>query len=169
MLRKDHQKDDQKFQFAAKLERGAFMFEVSVPQRITKALGKKGPIPVLAKVPGAAEFLVSLVPAGNGRHVLRLNTKTRKAANLDEGDLVKVQITVPSAPIEVPFPADLREELKTENVFEAFKALPVGKQNHIIQWIEQAAQDKTRQKRIQMAIEVAYRKRERSVDKKKVP
>ncbi|HAN91766.1 MAG TPA: hypothetical protein DCQ33_06755 [Nitrospira sp.] len=47
--------------------------EVSVPARISKAIGKKGPIPVIAKISGLMDLLVSLVPVGGGRHRLRLN------------------------------------------------------------------------------------------------
>jgi hypothetical protein len=42
----------------------------------------------------------------------------------------------------------------------------VGKQNHIILWIEEAVRLETREKRVSQAIEVAFPARERAYDRK---
>jgi uncharacterized protein YdeI (YjbR/CyaY-like superfamily) len=48
---------------------------------------------------------------------------------------------------------------------ESFSGLPVGKQNHINLWIEEAVRSETREKRVAKAIEVAFRARQRAYDR----
>jgi uncharacterized protein YdeI (YjbR/CyaY-like superfamily) len=43
----------------------------------------------------------------------------------------------------------------------------VGKQNHIILWIEEAARPQTREKRVATAVQVAFRAREKAYDREK--
>jgi Bacteriocin-protection, YdeI or OmpD-Associated len=64
---------------------------------------------------------------------------------------------------------ELRHRLLAAGALESFEGLPVGKQDHITPWIEKAARPQTREKRVAMAIEVAFRARERACDRSNSP
>ena len=65
-------------------KRGSY-FYVDVPERVSKAIGKRGPVPVSAVINSVAEFTASLFPLGGGRHGLRLNAQTREMAEVKAG------------------------------------------------------------------------------------
>jgi hypothetical protein len=134
-------------------------FALSVPEKTTKALGTKGPVPVQARVNGSETFLASLYPVGGGRHYLRVRNKICGAVGIKEGDPVRVEITVRDRNAEVSLPRDLMMLLKAEGVEKEFKALPLGKKSYVLRLIEQAAKPETRMKRIQAAVEEARRRR----------
>ncbi len=140
-------------------------YALSVPVKITLALGTKGPVPVFARVNGSETFLASLFPVGGGRHYLRVRNKICKAAEIKEGDRVAVQITVRDRAAEISIPKDLMSALRAEGVLEEFKALPIGKKSYLLRLIEEAAKPQTRDKRIQSAVEEAHRKRGERIDR----
>jgi hypothetical protein len=140
-------------------------FALSVPEKITKALGRRGPVPVSAQVNDSPEFLVSLFPVDGGRHYIRVKAEIRNAAKIKEGDRVRVEITVLDRSADISIPKDLMSALRAEGVLEQFKALPIGKKNHLIQWIDKAAKLETRAKRIQAIVELAHKKREKQIDR----
>ncbi|MFZ5897255.1 MAG: YdeI/OmpD-associated family protein [Myxococcota bacterium] len=145
------------FTFHSRLERvaqGAF-YAIAIPARVSQALGKRGNVPVVAEINGVAEVRASLVPAGGGRHRLRLNASTRMSAAIEVGDRVHVRLRADLAPALEEMPADLRRELRQEGALEAFERMPVGRQRHIVEWIEKAAHEVTREKRIAQAVEVS--------------
>jgi len=164
----------QQLSFQSRLERissEANYFALSVPVKISRALGTRGPVPVSAQVSARGNdspaFLVSLFPVGGGRHYLRVKAEVRNAVKIKGGDRVQVEITVLDRSAEISFPKDLVSALRTERVLEYFKALPIGKQSHLIRWIDGAAKPQTRDKRIQAAVEVAHHKREKRLDRRK--
>ncbi len=73
----------------------------------------------------------------------------------------------PEKPPRLPLPSDVAAALKEVDFEEFFAALPVGKQNHIIPWVEETARPETRAKRVRTVIEMAFRARERAYDRKK--
>lgn len=139
---------------------------IPVPASITKALGTKSAVLVSAQVNGSEPFQVSLFPAGEGKHYIRVRAKVRKQANLKEGDRVKVQITVlDRAGVEIP--QDLMSALKAEGAVKDFEALTPGKRHYAIRKIDDASKPETRKKRIQEAVELAQQESERKIDKAK--
>lgn len=158
---------DRPHTFSSRLERlaGRGPFYVAIPAKVSHAIGRRGIVPVVAMVNGVAEVRASLVPCGGGRHQLRLNAATRKLANAIEGGRVAIVLGVDESPVADPAPDDLARALRDEGVFDAFGRLPVGKQNHIIRWIEEAAKEATREKRVAMAVEVALRAHEAAIDR----
>jgi hypothetical protein len=154
---------DRKFSFVSQLEQvqsGGY-YAVDVPMKISQAIGKRGPVPVSARINNVAEFRASLSPAGGGRHRLRMNARTREEAQIQAGDSIKVQIVVHGQPQKVVIPGDLKTALRGEGVLEFFETFPAGKQNHIIGWIEQSARPETREKRIQFTVEIMHSRREK--------
>jgi len=144
---------------------GACMYVLEIPASVSSAIGRRGPVPILATLNKAVEVQASLVPMGGGRHRLQLNARTRGELEIQPGDRVRVALLVPEKPPAPHIPADLALALREVDLQESFASLPVGKQNHIILWIEEAARPQTREKRVAMAIEVAFRTRERAFER----
>src|SRR4051794_12386950 len=112
--------------FQSKLERvasGMEYYALSVPTKITLALGTRGPVPVFARVNDSEKFLGSLFPVGEGRHYLRIKNKICKAAEIKAGDPVQVRITVRDRSAEIDIPKDLMRALRAEGAVKGFKAL----------------------------------------------
>lgn len=151
--------------FTARLERAGTLYVIAIPAAVSRAIGKRGNVPVIAWVNDVAEVRASLVPAGGGRHRLRLNAATRKLAGVAVGDRLSVALAVDEAPVAEPMPPDLARALADAHALETFERFPVGKQSHIIQWIEKAAREETRDKRIALTVEIALRGVERALDR----
>jgi len=58
--------------------------------------------------------------------------------------------------------------LREAGLQDSFASLSVGKQNHIILWIEESARERTREKRLATAIEIAFRARKHAYDRGKL-
>lgn len=129
------------------------------------ALGRRGPVPILATLGEAIEIQASLVPMGGGRHWLQLNARNRGELDIKPGDPVRVVLLVPEKQPRFPMPTDLALALREVDLQVTFSRIPVGKQNHIILWIEEAVWPQTREKRVAKAIEVAFRTRERLAER----
>lgn len=136
---------------------------VPVPAEITKTLGTKGPVLVMARVNDSAPFQVSLFPVGGGQHYIRIKAKVRQETKTKTGDRVRVRITVLDR-ADVAIPEDLMNALRAEGATQAFKLLPPGKRNFMIRRIDDAAKPETRNKRIQEVVEAAHQRREKAVD-----
>jgi len=163
-----HRPIRQQFSFQSKLERiasGMEYYAISIPMKITRALGTRGPVPVSARVNDSETFLASFYPVGGGRHYLRIKNRICKAVEIKEGDRVQVQIAVRDRSAEISIPKDLTSALRAEGVEEEFKGLPLGKKSYLLRWIDQAVKPQTRKKRLQAAVEELYRRRKRRVDR----
>jgi hypothetical protein len=141
------------------------LYALEIPERVTAAIGRRGPVPIVATLNRATEIQASLVPMGGGRHRLQLNTRTRGELEIEPGDPVRVVLLVPDKPPRLPMSSDFGLALREADLEESFAGLPVGKQNHIILWIEEAVRPETRAKRVAMAIQVAFRARERAAER----
>lgn len=141
---------------------------LAVPAKITKALGTKAAVLVMARINGCEPFQVSLFPAGEGQHWIRVRSKVRKQAGLKEGDRVKVEIIILNR-ADVDLPADLVEALKAEKALKAFNALSPGKRNYAVRKINDVAKPETRKKRIAEAIELSLSEAEKKTGPPKRP
>jgi Domain of unknown function (DUF1905)/Bacteriocin-protection, YdeI or OmpD-Associated len=149
---------NQTFTFSSHLENiatGMQYFAISVPEKITKALGTAGPVPVRAKVNNSEEFLASLYPVGQGKHFLRVKNKICKSVNIEQGDKVKVEIVIRDRKAEIDIPADLFKALKKAGVLKTFEGISVGKKSYILRIISEAVKPETRAKRIAEAVQEA--------------
>jgi Bacteriocin-protection, YdeI or OmpD-Associated/Domain of unknown function (DUF1905) len=111
-------------------------------------------IPVVATVNGS-RAQVTLVPAGGGRYRMQINTALRKAARVDVGDVVGVELRIDRASRSLPVPPDLRAGLKPHpKAWEAFEALAPGHRRHFIEWFDSAKSAEARHRRLDRAIDV---------------
>ena len=155
-----------KLSFQAKLENWAEGMDycaVPVPANITKSVGTKAAVLVMAQVNNSEPFKVSLFPTGGGQHYIRIKAKVRKETKTKTGDRVRIRFTILDRAADVSIPNDLAAALRAERVTGDFKALPPGKQNFIIRRIDDAAKPETREKRIQEAVVEAHRGREKKL------
>jgi hypothetical protein len=139
---------------------------VPVPASITKELGTKGPVLVMARLNDSAPFKVSLFPVGGGQHYIRVKAAVRKETRTKMGDRVRLHITVLDRS-DVTYPDDLIAALRAGGATEDFKSLPPGRQNFILRRIDDAAKPETRAKRIQEAVGEAQRRKAEGADRAK--
>ena len=84
---------------------------VDVPLRVTRAFGRRGYVRVRA----------TLVPVGDGRHLLCVNGAMRKGAGIDVGDTIRMALEIDDAPREMPVPIDLARGLRQAGTWGAFQ------------------------------------------------
>ncbi|MGH7440075.1 MAG: YdeI/OmpD-associated family protein [Polyangiaceae bacterium] len=152
------------FSFEAKVVRKDFFFGIDVPAAVSAAIDKKGFVPVLGSINGAP-VRSSLSPSRGGRHHLLLNREVRTTAKVEPGDRVKVVLRVDLEPPVFEIAEDLADALREEGVLADFEALPRGRRNQYIGWMEEAAHEDTRAKRIGRLVEIGHAERERRVDR----
>jgi hypothetical protein len=158
---------DDTFSFSTPLRKapGYPFYFVEIPARVSRAIGRRGPVAVVSTIQGKTELCASIVPIGGGRHRLQLNKRVRSEAGIEPGDRVKVILRVDKSPQAEPMPPDLDRALRDSGAFETFGTFPVGKKNHIMRWIEEAVSERAREKRIAKTVEVALLKAEAEYDK----
>ncbi len=152
------------FRFAAKLVRKDVFFGLDIPAPVSRAIGLKGFVPVVGTVNGAP-LRTSLSPSGGGRHHVLLNRDVRAAARVALGDRVSVVLRVDSEPPIHAIAEDLADALREDGVLEDFEAIPRGRRNQFLQWMERAVHEDTRAKRIVHLVEMAHAARETRIDK----
>jgi uncharacterized protein YdeI (YjbR/CyaY-like superfamily) len=69
-------------------------------------------------------------------------------------------------PVADPVPTDLARALRDVDAFDAFRRMPVGRQNHILHWLEAAVKEATREKRLAQIVEGALAWREDPRDRR---
>ena len=156
------------FEFSARLEQvpGGGPFYVTIPAAVSKAIGRRGVVPIVASVNGVAEVHASIIPSGGGRHRLRLNAATRDAADALLGRRLSLRLSVDENPVADPVPPDLARALRDVDAFDALRRMPVGRQNHILRWLEAAVKDATRERRLAQIVEAALAWREDPRDRR---
>ncbi len=162
-----HRAHGKRLRFVARLCKLGVLYCVVLPAEVSRAIGVRGRVPVVARVARRAPFRSTLVPAGGGTHRMFLNGETRREAGAKVGDDVVVEVVVDFAPREVPIPDDLARVLRDEGVLADWESLPTGKREHILDWIEEAVRDVTREKRIDKAVAEAWARREKRIDRRR--
>ena len=127
---------------------------MDVPEEVSRALGGKGYIPVVANAQGLVTR-TTLVPAGNGRHRLFLHGRIRKKLGVDAGDLIGIVLRRDKKPDEIDVPADVAVALrKTRGAQAAFKMITPALRREFLRWVLNAKRPETRAKRIERAIPI---------------
>ena len=127
-------------------------FAFEVPLKISREVGIRKTVPVIAEVNGSESFRGSLFPVGEGRHFMRVKEKIRTQVGIQEGDSAEIKITVLSSDAKNALPKEFSDVIKEAGLKEAFDLLPPGRRNYLIRWVSEAARVETRQKRIEQAL-----------------
>jgi hypothetical protein len=157
--------DEKTFSFSTLLRQSRAFYWIAIPARVSRSSGRRGPVPVVATINGSTELRASIVPIGSGRHRLQVPARVRGAAAIEPGDRVKVVLRVDKNRRAEPTPPDLVRALRENGAIEAFERFPPGRRSHIVRWIEEAVGERTREKRIVKAVEVALQKAEADHDR----
>lgn len=114
---------------------------------------KRKYISVIATV-GGKSTRTTIVPAGGGKYRMQINTAQRKAARVDWGDAVSVELRIDLASRAVPIPADLRAALaKHPKARKGFEEMPPGHRRQFLMWVASAKRPETRQRHLDRAID----------------
>jgi hypothetical protein len=110
-------------------------------------------IPVVSVV-GGRTTRTTLVPAGSGHYRMQINTEQRKAAGVDAGDAVGVELRIDLGSRAVPIPSDLKDALaKHPKARRAFEMMPPGHRRQLVLWFGSAKRPETRRKNLDRAID----------------
>jgi hypothetical protein len=130
---------------------GAWAY-VRFPFEALEIFGRKGQIAVRGAINGFA-YRNSLMPRGDGSHILGVSKELQQGANAVVGDIVTITLEFDDAPREVVVPADLQSSLKKSGTkAEAFEALSYSHRKEFVDWIESAKRPETRAARIEKTI-----------------
>lgn len=134
-------------QFSAPIYKIGINPVVDVPERISRACGRRGYVPVEVKL-GGKVFRANLVPVGGGRHRLFLNLPMRQAAGRDEGDRIKIVLAPDTASRVLRTPFDLAKAMRAVGKIKMLAALPPSHRKEIIRWVTGTKNPETRARRI---------------------
>src|SRR5579863_8518559 len=110
-------------------------------------------IPVVATVGGKCTR-TTIVPAGGGKYRMQINTAQRKAARVDWGDAVSIELRIDLASRTLAMPADLRAALaKHPKARKGFEGMPPGHRRQFLLWFASAKRPETRRKHLERAID----------------
>jgi len=142
-------------EFKARLEGvgpgGAWM-TLKVPFSVERTWGARARLSVRGTVNGF-DFRSSIFPTGDGTHLLMVNKALQAGANAARGDLVVVVMEPDSVPRTVTVPRDLKAALRKDpGARAAFERLPLSHRREYVDWIVEAKQAETRDRRIEKAV-----------------
>ena len=102
----------------------------------------------------------SLMPQGDGSHILVVNRSIRAQAGADVGDTVRVTLERDTAPRTVETPPDLKSALAEGDIApSAFEGMSYSHQKEYVDWIESAKRPATRARRIARAVSMIQQNR----------
>jgi hypothetical protein len=157
--------------FPAKIYKIWIMRCVDIPRDISKAIrssaeGDLQHIPVHGWIEGL-RFKSTLVPRGGGSYRLHIHSRIWRKLRIDAGAAVEVTLLIDTETRKAVLPPDLAAALAdTPRAMATFKAMTVALRRQIIQYVVNAKQTRTREKRIRL---VNKRMLERAAKQAKKP
>jgi len=157
--------------FPAKIHKIWIMRCVDIPREVSKAIrscaeGDLLHVPVHGWIEGMP-FKSTLVPRGGGSYRLHVHSRIWRRLRIDAGAAVEVTLLVDTEPREAVLPPDLAAGLAdTPRALVVFQGLTVALRRQIVQYVDQAKQARTREKRILLIIK---RMLERAAKRRKKP
>jgi hypothetical protein len=124
---------------------------VLVPERVVRALGGGGRIPVEATFEGVS-YRGSIVNMGAGP-CLGVLKSIRSQLGKAVGDDISVVVTREEGPRMIAVPSDLAAALRKAKMRAAFDALSFSRQRESVRWIDEAKRAETRARRISKTVE----------------
>jgi hypothetical protein len=153
------------FTFKATIGRTWILYTVDVPQRISRALGAKGKVPVVFSLDGSSPRKTTLAPRADGGHRLHVHGDARREVGAKEGDAVTIVLSRDVDPPGVALPPDLEEALREAGALETFCTMGPAMQRELVAYVEKAKRDETRSKYVARVVERAGEEREKRIDR----
>lgn len=143
--------------FEAKLHRpegrGTWTY-VTVPFSVETVFGTRGRLPVAGTIDNQP-FRSSLLPHGDGQHILIVKKEIRDQIRKQSGDSIKVELQLDEAPRAVTLPEEFKEVLSTRpEVHATFNELSYSHQKEFTEWIGSAKKLSTRERRALKALDM---------------
>jgi bifunctional DNA-binding transcriptional regulator/antitoxin component of YhaV-PrlF toxin-antitoxin module len=124
---------------------------LEVPPDVVESLGQGKRPPVTITINGHS--WKSRVAIMRGRYLLGLSNANRRAAGVEIGDEVEVEVELDSKPRIVVEPADFARALEADPIARAaYDRLPDGRKRQHVREIESAKKPETRTRRIEKAL-----------------
>lgn len=133
--------------FEAVIYRQGILRAVDVPREFAAQVSDWDFPPVIATV-GGVERATTLVRRSDGGLRLFLHDQLRKAAAVDTGDAVQVDLRIDDSPL-LPIPDDMMQVAESvDGGLEAIELLPPGLRRQMLVFLEEAKRPDTRRKRL---------------------
>jgi Bacteriocin-protection, YdeI or OmpD-Associated/Domain of unknown function (DUF1905) len=148
---------DQPHVFPAKIQKIWVMRCIDIPRDVSKAVrraatGDVEHVPVHGWIEGLP-FKSTLVPRGGGSYRLHVHSRIWRKLRIDAGAAVEVTLLLDTEPREAVLPPDLAAGLAdTPRALAIFSTLTVALRRQIVQYVENAKQARTREKRVQLIV-----------------
>jgi len=128
---------------------------LTLPRQASERLPSRGQVSVEGTMNGMA-LRATLEPDGEGGHWLKVDRKLRKAAGVEAGDAVALEIAPVAEEPEPKVPADVRKALASAppKVKEAWSGITPRARRDWIQWIISGKRAETRALRIGKACDM---------------
>lgn len=124
---------------------------LEVPARVVTSLGPARRPPVTVTINGHSWR--TRVAVLRGRNLIGLSHANRRAAGVEIGDTVTVNIELDVEPRTVTLPTDFAKALQADRVAKSsFERLSPSKQRQLIRTIESAKKPETRARRVEGAL-----------------
>ena len=145
------------YRFEAMLERpdmrGAWTF-VRVPFSVAEEFGVKGQVPVKGTINGIP-YENSLLPQGEGVHILVVKKEIRDQAGVTAGDTAQIALERETGPRQVSVPPELAEALQSNpGAQEAFEKLAYSHRKAYCDHVAEAKGAATRVRRAAKSVEL---------------
>jgi hypothetical protein len=123
-----------------------------VPFNVQELYGTTASLPVRGTIDGFP-FRQSLLPLGNGEHMLSVRKEIRNAIGKSWSNTVHVVLERDTEERPVEVPAELTDALEYSGLQEKFNALPYGRRKELANWVGRAKKGDTRDERAQEAVQ----------------
>jgi hypothetical protein len=125
---------------------------IEVPPEVIDELGA-GKRPAVAVTIGSATFSTTLGVMG-GRTWILVSAERRKAAGVEAGQVLDVEIAVDATPKAIEVPDDLAAALDAAGARAAFDALAPSHRKEHVRAVAEAKKPETRERRIAKCVEM---------------
>ncbi len=121
---------------------------VAFPYDLKETFGVGNLVPCKVLFDGRVPYQGSLAKMGGSQALLLLRKDVRALLGKEPGEEVSVRLELDDQPREVSVPSDLTQALQRAGYWDAFQVLSYSHKKEYVQWIEEAKQPATRERRI---------------------
>ncbi len=127
---------------------------LEIPFKAEEAFGRRSRVPVAGTINGFP-FRSSLMPVGDGTHMMAVNKEMKAGAKASAGDLVSVIMDIDLAERIVIVPEELKQALETDApAAEFFETLSYSHKKEFADWVGGAKRAETRIDRARKSLEM---------------
>jgi hypothetical protein len=143
--------------FEAAIYRVGALRCVDVSTSVSKTFGEGQRTPVRVTI-GGVEEQTSLVPKRGGGHRLFLGAAVRKAAGINTGDRVRIEVRPDPRSGEPDLPPALAEALRrTVGAMDEFLSRSPADRRQLVRWVDEPKSPQARRNRVEKVIRMVLR------------